>query len=113
MLLAMSWARGGCGGGWRLLAWLDRPERREHRPVCARGIVGLAAFARTQARRARRGAIGEETHMLAQRVPRGAPRPAIDAGGEHPGDEAPVERAVTAQHRRPAIVVGHQKIGRA
>src|SRR3546814_3133402 len=91
----------------RLLALLDRRDGLDHRTFVARDIIGQAALAWAQPRRARRGAVGEESDVLAQRVPRRAARPAIDAGGEHAGDETPIERAVTAQHRRPAIVVGH------
>src|SRR5690606_1798619 len=48
-------------------------------------------------------AAGEETHVGPGRVPRGARRAAINAGAEHPGDEAAVVSPVAAQHRRPCL----------
>ena len=47
----------------------------------------------------------EEPHVLAARRHRRAARPAVDAGGQHRGDEAAVETRVPAAHRRRACGV--------
>src|SRR5215471_13109019 len=49
-----------------------------------------------------------EAHMLALRPPRGAGRPAIDAGGLHRIVEDVVGRAVAPLHGLPALIVGRE-----
>ena len=78
------------------------------RRIVARDLVRLAPEAGPQPRRLGLGAGGEEADILAPRVPRGAGRTAIDAGGEHAGDEASVHRPVAPHHRRPGGLVGNR-----
>ena len=90
----------------RFLGLGEQGEHSFERRRLASHLVGPAAKAGPEAGGARFFAGREETDILALRVSRGAGRSAIDAGGEHAGDEAAVQRPVAAQHRRPGLVVG-------
>src|SRR5690606_26761970 len=82
---------GQCG---RFSGFLDRPDGAKHGLLVTRDIVGQAALAWSEPGLARFGAAGEEAHVGAARMAGSAGWAAIDAGREHAGDEAPVERAV-------------------
>jgi hypothetical protein len=92
---------GQLGQRQRRLGRLDRLDRAQHRLLVAGDVVGQAAQARPQAGLARLLASREEADVGAAGMACGAGRTAVDAGGEHAGDEAPVVSAIAAQHRGP------------
>ena len=89
----------------RLLGRLDQRNGVGDRDPVAPHLVGLAAQARAIPGGARFRAVAIESDMLALGVARGAARLAIDPGGLHRADEAPVATAVAAFEGRPGGVV--------
>ena len=68
-----------------------------------------AAQAGAQPCRARRAAIGKETHIAARRMARRATGAAINSCRQHAGYKMSIKRAITPKNRRPCGVIIHHK----